>query len=176
MTSPHQMHNILYRGSKVLVDPGNGGTIIVNQDLQICEMVSLAAGETRILANPTKAGIRFVLRVLTDGGGIVVTGSRQLNVIGDTEVTMNEAGDLLSLISVTHTTGYRWEILVNTGSVVSSATPSHTASATLSHTPSHTISHTKSHTPSHTVSHTPSHTKSHTISHTPSHTLSHSPS
>lgn len=172
MTSPHQMHNILYRGSKVLVDPGDGGTIIVNQDLQICEMVSTGSGQTRILANPTKAGIRFVMRVLTDGGSIIVTAPRQLNVIGDTEVTMSDAGDLLSLISVTHTTGYRWEILVNTGSVVSSATPSATPSATISHTPSHTISHTKSHTPSHTVSHTPSHTPSHTKSHTPSHTPS----
>lgn len=174
MSSPHRIHYDLYRASKVLDDPGDAGTITVNQDLQICEMVS-GGTESRVLANPTKAGIRFVLRCLTDGGTIVVSAENGLNVTGETEVTLAEAGDLLSLISVTHTTGYRWEILVNTSSVVSSSTPSHTPSQT----PSGTVSHTQSpsHTKSSTVSNSPSNTPSGTVSHTqsPSHTPSHTP-
>ena len=58
----HRIHTDLYRQPKDMPDPGNGGTIRVTEDLQICEMVSVAA-ETRTLANPTKSGIRFVLRM-----------------------------------------------------------------------------------------------------------------
>jgi len=135
-----------------LADPGDGGTITVTQDLQICEMVSTGA-DTRTLANPTKPGLRVVLRHLTDGGAITITAENGLNVALETEATMSEAGDLLSLISVTKSTGvYRWEILVNTATVVSSATPSHTPSRTPSHTPSSTPSATKSSTPSSTPS------------------------
>lgn len=112
----HRIHHDLYRAPKGLADPGNAGTIRVTEDLQICEMVS-AAAETRTLANPTKAGVRFVLRMLTDGGDITVTAANGLNVTGNTSAVFADVGDLLSLVSVTHTTGYRWEIEVNTGSV-----------------------------------------------------------
>ena len=112
----HRVHHDLYRASKKLADPGDGGTIRPIQDLQICEMVTGGA-ETRTLSNPTKAGIRFVLRLLTDGGDAVVTAANGLNVAGNTVATFEDAGDLLSLVSVTHTTGYRWQIDVNTGAV-----------------------------------------------------------
>ena len=105
----HRIHHDLYRGDKAMRDPGNAGIIRVTEDLQICEMVS-ATSETRTLANPTKSGIRFVLRMKTDGGDIVVTAANGLNVAGDTTATFAEASDLLSLISVQHTSGYRWEI------------------------------------------------------------------
>jgi len=101
-----------------MADPGNTKTIRVTEDLKICEMTTGGSGETRTLANPTKAGLRFVLRLHTDGGGdAVVTAANGLNVTGNTQATFADAGDLLSLVSVTHTTGYRWEIDVNTGSV-----------------------------------------------------------
>ena len=113
-----RIHHDLYAASKGMTDPGNAGTIRVTKDLQICEMTTGGSGETRTLANPTKAGLRFVLRLLTDGGGdAVVTAANGLNVTGNTGATFADAGDLLSLVSVTHTTGYRWEIEVNTGSV-----------------------------------------------------------
>lgn len=110
----HRIHHDLYRAPKQMADPGNAKTILVTEDLQICEMVSTAA-ETRTLANPTKAGIRFVLRLLTDGGDVVVTASNGLNVTGNTVATFNDASDILSLVSVSHTTGFRWQVLVNTG-------------------------------------------------------------
>ena len=116
--SAHRIHHWLYAGSKVLHDPGNGKTLQVNQDLQICEMVTGASGETRTLANPTKPGLRLTLRLLTDGGGdSVVASSNGLNVTGNNQATFADAGDQLEMVSVTHTTGYRWEILTNTGSV-----------------------------------------------------------
>ena len=112
----HRVHHDLYSASKGLQDPGDAGTIRVTKDLQICEMTTGGSGETRTLANPTKAGIRFVLRLLTDGGGdAVVTAENGLNVTGNDTATFGDAGDLLSLISVSTSSAFRWEVDVNTG-------------------------------------------------------------
>ncbi|HUS40082.1 MAG TPA: hypothetical protein VMX74_11555, partial [Pirellulales bacterium] len=77
--SAHRVHHDLYRGPKIIADPGNGKPIYVTKDLQICEMTSVGADETRVLAAPTKPGIRFVLRMYADGGDIVVTASAGFN-------------------------------------------------------------------------------------------------
>lgn len=110
---PHNIHYDLYSAPKSMADPGNGGAIRVTEDLQILEMVSTGA-ETRTLKAPTKPGIRFVLRLMTDGGDIVVTAENGFNVEGDTDARFADASDLLSLISVEHSAGpprtYRWEL------------------------------------------------------------------
>ncbi len=108
----HRIHKDLYRVPKSMQDPGNAGLIRVTEDLQILEMVSSGA-ETRTLANPTKSGIRFVLRMMTDGGDIVVTASNGFNNAGESQATFNDASDLLNLLSVetaTHGT-FRWQIM-----------------------------------------------------------------
>lgn len=114
----HRVHNDLYEGPKKLADPGDGEVIQVAEDLQICEMVSLAAGETRVLADPTKPGIRLTLFHLTDGGDIIVHAAEGFNVALETDATFADAGDTLELISVTKTWGepqsagtYRWQVL-----------------------------------------------------------------
>jgi len=116
---PHRIHHDLFLADHLLPDPGDAGTIRPTRDLEMCEMVSGAASETRTLDNPTKTGIRFVLRLKTDGGGdVVVTAANGFNVDGETTATFADASDLLSLISVTHTSGYRWEVMEgNVGSV-----------------------------------------------------------
>lgn len=133
----------LYKGPKLTADPGNAGIIRVNEDLQIIEMVSGASGETRTLARPSKAGIRLVLRMKTDGGGdIVITATGGLNIAGETQATFADASDFLSLISVTVSAGvFRWEVLEgNVGTVISStsasSTPSSSPSASASSSPS----------------------------------------
>lgn len=111
MPTAHRILDDLYEHSHVLPDPGNGNVIRVTQDLTICEMVSTGA-ETRTLAAPSKAGLRFILRMLTDGGDIVVTHSPGFNHAGESKATFNDAGDLLKLRSVetaTHGT-FRWQI------------------------------------------------------------------
>ena len=117
MTQALNIHHQLYRGPKVIYDPGNGKRSTVDQDLQICEMVSVGADETRILQNPTKPGIRFTMRMLTDGGDIIVSAENGLNVQLETHVTFADAGDMLDLISVTKTAGsppsaavHRWQV------------------------------------------------------------------
>lgn len=114
--SAHRILHDLYRAPKRMADPGNAGRINVSQDLQILEMVS-AASESRTLANPTKAGIRFALRLFTDGGDVAVTAAAGLNVTGNTIATFEDASDMLCLISVSTSSGYRWEIEVNVGAV-----------------------------------------------------------
>lgn len=150
-TSPHRIHHDLYRGPKILRDPGDGGTIQPSADLQICEMTSGASNETRTLANPTKPGIRFVLRLLTDGGGnVVVTTSNGYNVALETQATFADASDFLSLVSVSLTaTTYRWEVLEgNVGTVISSTSPSSSPSSSPSASTSSSPSHSPSSSPS----------------------------
>jgi hypothetical protein len=120
---PHNIHHNLYNADHTMTDPGNGGTIRVTEDLQICEMVSVAA-ETRTLDAPTKTGIRFVLRLKTDGGDVLVTAENGFNAVGDTVARFADASDLLSLISVEYAAGppktYRWDLEDgNTGVTIS---------------------------------------------------------
>lgn len=122
--SQHRIHSDLYRVGKSMPDPGNAGLIRVTEDLQICEMVSTAA-ETRTLDAPTKSGIRFVLRLMTDGGDVVVTAENGFNVSGDTVATFADASDILQLISVEYEAGppktYRWEVMEGNVGVTISA-------------------------------------------------------
>ena len=114
--SGHRILNTIKDANHVLPDPGAGKRISTLEDLKICELVTVAA-ESRTLDNPTKAGNRLTLRMKTDGGDCTVTASNGFNVAGNTTAVFADVGDLLELVSVSHTTGFRWEILVNTGSV-----------------------------------------------------------
>lgn len=114
----HRILHDLYEAPKSIADPGDGKTIRVAEDISICELVSVGANETRVLANPTKSGVRVVLRMLTDGGDIVVSAENGLNNSLETHSTFADAGDFLSLISVTKTIPsstspavYRWQTL-----------------------------------------------------------------
>lgn len=110
----HRILNTIKEADHVLPDPGVGGRIAPDKDLQVCELVT-AAAEARTLANPTKAGNRLTLRMKTDGGDCTVTAANGLNVSGNTQAVFADVGDTLDLISVSHTTGFRWDVLVNSG-------------------------------------------------------------
>ena len=112
--SAHRILNVIRDADHALNDPGAGGRIEIDGDLQVCELVTLAA-ESRTLDDPTKAGIRLTIRMKTDGGDCTVTAANGFNVDGDTQAVFANVGDQLELISVSATTGYRWEILVNAG-------------------------------------------------------------
>ena len=158
-TSPHRIHHDLYRGPKILKDPGNAGIIRPNADLQICEMVLGSGSETRTLARPTKPGIRFVVRLKTDGGGtLVLTAAAGLNVALETQATFADASDFLSLISVTISAGlHRWEVLEgNVGTVISSSSPSSSPSTSPSASTSTSPSASTSSSPSSSRSSSPS--------------------
>jgi hypothetical protein len=124
-------------GPGILRDPGNAGVIRPDMNFQVCEMVSTGS-ETRTLANPDRVGIRFLLRMLTDGGDIVVTASNGLNPEGDTVSRFADAGDSLSLVSVTLSASsgtFRWDVQEgNVGAPISSTSPSSSISSSPSAT------------------------------------------
>jgi hypothetical protein len=162
MASPNRLHHLLYKGPKILKDPGNGGIIRATADLQICEMTVSASAETRTLVRPTKPGIRLVVRLVVDGGGaLVLTATGGLNVAGNTAATFSEVHDMLSLISVTVTAGttYRWEILEGTVAVAFTTT---SASKTITATDTGTL--TKSASVSKTITATDTGTLTKTVS------------
>ena len=97
-------------------DPGASGTITVTKNFELYELVS-AAAETRTLAAPTRGGIYCIIRMKTDGGDITMTAAATLNVAANNTAVFADVGDQLVLISVSASSGYRWEIVVNTGSV-----------------------------------------------------------
>ena len=98
-------------------DPGASGTISVVKNLELYDLASDVGAETRTLNPPSRAGIYLTIRMKEDNGDIVMTSANGLNVAGNTQATFADVGDLLFMVSCAHTTGYRWEILVNTGSV-----------------------------------------------------------
>ncbi len=114
--SGHRVAHDMAKAPLEQLDPGASGTITIEQYGQLVEMVS-AAAESRTLNNPEAAGVRCTIRMKTDGGDITLTASNGLNVAGNTQATFADVGDQLDLISVSHTSGYRWEILTNTGAV-----------------------------------------------------------
>jgi len=115
--SAHNMLHEMVLAPHEMPDPGDAGVIAVDRQLAIMELVT-AAAETRTLAAPTRPGLRLCLRMKTDGGDCVVTAAAGLNVAVNTTATLADVGDLLDLVAVSAAAGgYRWEILVNTGSV-----------------------------------------------------------
>ena len=102
----------LYDAPYSIIDPGDGGIIRCDRQLGICEMVSGTDDETRTLQNPTKADIQIHLRLMTDGGGLIVVYSEcGFNRELEKYATFADAGDMLSLISVSITpVTFRWEV------------------------------------------------------------------
>lgn len=114
--SGHNTSYHMYQSPLGYLDPGDGGAIAPDGYGQICELVTGGA-ETRTLVIPTKAGIRFCLRMTTDGGDCVVTAACTVNETGNTVLTFDAVGELLDMISVTDAGVLRWEILENVGTV-----------------------------------------------------------
>jgi len=117
--SAHRTAYDLSKSALRVADPAASGTIsFADRFGGHCEMISLDT-ETRKLADPHRAGILATLRLHTDGGTVAVTATNGFNVAANTVATFGDVGDQLFMTSVEKATAgtYRWEILVNTGSV-----------------------------------------------------------
>ena len=102
-------------GALTVPDPGDGGLIPADRQ-GVCELVTTGA-ETRTLADPPGIGMRLCIRMKTDGGDCVITAASGVNVAGNTVITFDAVGEQLDMISVSDTTGYRFEVITNTGTV-----------------------------------------------------------
>jgi len=119
-------HNVLQQIAATteldLLDPGDAGTIAVDRTMGICSVVT-AGAETRKIASPERAGIVISICLKTDGGDLTITGagSEILNSGLGTETTavMADAGDCLTLISISKGANIVWSPLANNGATMS---------------------------------------------------------
>ena len=105
-----------------LLDPGDAGTIELDRSLGVCSVVT-AASETRKIGSPQRTGVVVTVCLKTDGGDLAITGAggEILNSGSGTETTatMADAGDVLTLISVSKGANIVWAILANHGAALS---------------------------------------------------------
>jgi hypothetical protein len=115
------MHNFAYERYQGLVamqlrDPGNAGSIdLCNHGEATC-MIRTAAAETRTLLAPSRVGQRLTLAMDTDGGDAVVTVNS--GVTGLATITLNDAGDTVTLEAITVGGVLKWQYLVNRGATI----------------------------------------------------------
>jgi hypothetical protein len=97
------------KGDIEIADPGNGNAIPVT-DSGWCPLVSGAGAETRTIADPTSAGMRIRLFMDTDGGGnIAVTAASAIDSVpGNTVMTFGDAGDYITLFSISLGAAFAW--------------------------------------------------------------------
>ena len=113
--------NALYQLFKTLYerpDPGNGNTIHVRSaQFAVFPLVSTGA-ETRTLAQPVKAGLITTVEFDTDGGDITLTVTGGYNADADTSITLGDAGDFVTFISVKVGTSFLWRVIAQEGTNV----------------------------------------------------------
>lgn len=117
--SGHNAHYEEFTGDAVMLDPGDGKTLIVDRNQGIVELVT-AAAETRTLEDPSKSGVLLTLTLKTDGGNCVVTADTAVNAAGNDTLTFADAGDTILLTSIPDgASGFKWKALANDGVALS---------------------------------------------------------
>jgi hypothetical protein len=116
-------HALLFREKEAefdIADPGNGKKIFPDRNRGVLHLVS-AGAETRLLPDPVKAGLEFVLTALTVGGNIVITADSPVNQAGNTILTFGAVQDTCKLTAIKDGTGatFRWWISANDGVALS---------------------------------------------------------
>lgn len=102
---------------KNVTDPGNAGAIPVTASGS-CPLVT-AGAETRTLANPSAINQILTLYFKTDGGDCVVTAASAFNATGNNTITLNDAGDSITLRGIHNGTGLVWRVMANDGTSLS---------------------------------------------------------
>lgn len=113
----HNKFKQLHSGYCEMLDPGTGGTITVDRNLAVVNLVS-AAAETRTLARPTRIGVRCALEFKTDGGDITLTVTGGYNLAAQTSYTFTDAGQVAEFISCYDGTNYFWRLTNGTAQQV----------------------------------------------------------
>lgn len=100
-----------------IADPGASGAIPVTDSGMV--PIVTAGAETRTVANPAKAGLMLGLNMKTDGGDCTVTVASAINATGNNTITLNDAGDVITLLSVANGSNFRWTVIANSGTTLS---------------------------------------------------------
>lgn len=113
--SGHNAHYEEFTGDAVILDPGDGETLIVDRNQGMVELETSSA-ETRTLEDPSKSGVLLTLTLKTDGGNCVVTADTAVNATGNNTLTFGDAGDTILLTSIPDgSSGFKWKALANDG-------------------------------------------------------------
>ena len=122
MTAHRVLQDLAKSTELDLLDPGNAGTIELDRSMGVCSVVT-AASETRKIGSPQRTGVIVTVCLKTDGGDLAITGAggEILNSGSGTETTatMADAGDVLTLISVSKGANIVWAVLANHGAALS---------------------------------------------------------
>ena len=122
MTAHRVLQDMAKSTELQLLDPGNAGTIELDRSMGVCSVVT-AASETRKIGSPQRTGVIVTVCLKTDGGDLAITsaGGEILNSGSGTETTatMADAGDVLTLISVSKGANIVWAVLANHGAALS---------------------------------------------------------
>jgi len=103
--------------SNAVADPGNAGAIAVTASGAV-QIVTTGA-ETRTLAAPSFLGQVLEICFKTDGGDAVITCATTVNQTGNNTITLNDAGDCVTLIAKQNGANIRWSVLANDGASLS---------------------------------------------------------
>jgi predicted RecA/RadA family phage recombinase len=105
--------DLAFSSQNVITDPGQAGAIPVTAS-GVCEIVTTGA-QTRTLAAPSFLGEILELSFKTDGGDCVITCATTVNQTGNNTITLNDAGDCVTLIAKSNGANKRWSVLANDG-------------------------------------------------------------
>ena len=97
--SGHRALTDNYLADTTVEDPGNAGTITIDRNPAVVELVS-ADSETRTLADPRASGRVLTLVMKTDVGDIVVTASTAYDENGSTTITFANTGEFVKFVSI----------------------------------------------------------------------------
>lgn len=97
----------------VIADPGPSGAIPVTANGHV--PIVTAGAETRTLARPSFVGQLLQLIMKTDGGDCVITVTGNVNRTGNNTITLNDAGDCVTLIGKQEGSSKAWSVLANDG-------------------------------------------------------------
>lgn len=100
-----------------IADPGAAGAIPVTRSGTVA--ITTAAAETRTLAIPAAAGLVLTLALTVDGGNAVITAASAINTAGNNTITMQDAGDVVTLTAVQVGAALAWRVTANDTCAVS---------------------------------------------------------
>lgn len=99
-----------------ITDPGASGAIPVTKS-GFVNLVT-AGAETRTLARPGWVGQRLQINMKTDGGDCVITVTGNVNQTGNNTITLNDAGDCVTLIAKQSGSNKAWSVVHNDGTTL----------------------------------------------------------
>jgi hypothetical protein len=116
-------HNLLQEqllADRLLVDPGNGRTVLPDRSPAILS-VSEAGATSRVLGTPERLGQMLIVAGNVIGGNLTITqtGSVAINSSGNTTATIAAAGRSITFVAIAVANVLRWRVFSNDGATLS---------------------------------------------------------